>query len=623
MNTQRQLRTRAAIAAAVTATCLTIGVSRGAVQTYSSVVFAPNTGADHPGFGFYQADFAWDDGLSGEFEFAGSDGAFQMACYAFGGGGVTGRANDHAAYFSMDYNPNPPTRSFGSFWFGGVGNDIGPLPSTSYGQVLAYADVLTPLGTPFEFRTESDYNGQGNGFKFAGIGAGTWQTVGGVVSGATFFGNINVNDPQLASLVAFGQNGNEISAVDSGPQTPWMRVDNLTLTIAAASWNSTGGGNWSDNSKWSPVAPDGANATATFGNTVTAPSTITVDGQRFAGQLQINSGQSYTFAGTGSASLNIRVVGAGTNGIVTVGDLGSHTISAPLELWNNTTVNVLLAGSSLSVTNVLDVHDGATVTKSGAGTFNVPNVRATGLIVNGGTVHVLANGNDAGTSKVGTLSIDAGASLDLHDNDLVVVGGNATAIGALVAQARNGGAWNAPGLTSSAARANATTGLGVLTGAEYNSVGGTGSFSGQSYGSGDVLVKYTWNGDANFDGRVTFDDYVKIDTGFNTHLTGWLNGDFNYSGAVNFDDYVLIDIAFNQQNGTLSRAVDWISGDDRSGSDRAAIGVSEVIDHLNQFGSAYGAAFLAAVPEPTAAVGLVAFCSANALRRRPRRHRSG
>ena len=66
-------------------------------------------------------------------------------------------------------------------------------------------------------------------------------------------------------------------------------------------------------------------------------------------------------------------------------------------------------------------------------------------------------------------------------------------------------------------------------------------------------MKYTYAGDANFDGRVTFDDYTRIDTGFNQHLTGWSNGDFNQSGSVNFDDYVLIDTAFNTQGSTLTR----------------------------------------------------------------------
>ena len=68
-----------------------------------------------------------------------------------------------------------------------------------------------------------------------------------------------------------------------------------------------------------------------------------------------------------------------------------------------------------------------------------------------------------------------------------------------------------------------------------------------------MLVKYTYYGDATFDGRVTFDDYAKIDTGFNQHRTGSLNGDFNYCGGVNFDDYGLIDSAFNNQSVTLGR----------------------------------------------------------------------
>ena len=131
-------------------------------------------------------------------------------------------------------------------------------------------------------------------------------------------------------------------------------------------------------------------------------------------------------------------------------------------------------------------------------------------------------------------------------------------------------------------------------------------------------MKYTWNGDANLDGRVTFDDYTKIDTGFNQHFSGWLNGDFNYSGNVSFDDYVLIDIAFNQQNGTLGRAIDWISGDDRSTAGLDTAGLGEVIGHFGQFGTGYGAAFLAAVPEP-ALVGVASVVGSVALLRRRRR----
>src|SRR5205823_14859735 len=103
---------------------------------------------------------------------------------------------------------------------------------------------------------------------------------------------------------------------------------------------------------------------------------------------------------------------------------------------------------------------------------------------------------------------------------------------------------------------------------EYRSVAGdAATFDGRPVGNADVLVKYTWYGDTDLNGRVNFDDYVRTDNGFNNHLTGWLNGDFDYNGVVNFDDYVLIDLAFNAQSGTLRRALAFLDGTDRSTGD--------------------------------------------------------
>jgi len=68
----------------------------------------------------------------------------------------------------------------------------------------------------------------------------------------------------------------------------------------------------------------------------------------------------------------------------------------------------------------------------------------------------------------------------------------------------------------------------------------------------DILIKYTWNGDANLDGIVNADDYFLVDSGFITQKGGWYNGDFNYDGTVNADDYFLIDSAFIGQTAILS-----------------------------------------------------------------------
>jgi hypothetical protein len=71
---------------------------------------------------------------------------------------------------------------------------------------------------------------------------------------------------------------------------------------------------------------------------------------------------------------------------------------------------------------------------------------------------------------------------------------------------------------------------------------------------GDVLVKYTYLGDANYDGQITGGDYSAIDNGFAFVLTGWVNGDYNLDGTVTGSDYSLIDNAFAFQSIVLSDA---------------------------------------------------------------------
>jgi hypothetical protein len=238
------------------------------------------------------------------------------------------------------------------------------------------------------------------------------------------------------------------------------------------------------------------------------------------------------------------------------------------------------------------------------------------------------NGNNL--LRAAALAIDTpNASLvDLADNDMIV--GPLTAksqIEAYIAQARNGGDWSMPGVTSSSAASHAqgATMLGVLSGAEYVSVNGFVPFNGVIPAALDTLVKYTWYGDTDFNGEVNFDDYVRIDIGFNFGLTGWLNGDFDLSGGVDFDDVVLIDLGFNAQNGTLRRAQAYLSGDDRSMhgmSDDPALRM--VAQHFEQYGVAYARGFLAAVPEPAhvALLSLASFASTLPRRRHHRRRPS-
>jgi hypothetical protein len=148
-----------------------------------------------------------------------------------------------------------------------------------------------------------------------------------------------------------------------------------------------------------------------------------------------------------------------------------------------------------------------------------------------------------------SLNVSAGGTLDLGGNDMIVIGGGGptgslSAVNALTDTGDNFGRWNGTGLASSAAADNTThlTALGVATGSIV-----AGPFDGYTPAPADVIVKYTWLGDANLDGRVDGSDYSIIDAAYAGHATGWDNGDFNGDGTVDGSDYALIDNAFNNQ----------------------------------------------------------------------------
>jgi hypothetical protein len=178
-----------------------------------------------------------------------------------------------------------------------------------------------------------------------------------------------------------------------------------------------------------------------------------------------------------------------------------------------------------------------------------------GLILqNGGTATMAQNGSRFLSTN--QLLIPSG-DLDLKNNDLIVRKGtegtwNGSAysdILGLVQSGRNGGPWNGNGIrTSSAVHGNQTT-LAVASASELSA----GSFDGETLTGSEVLVKYTYGGDANLDGKVNIDDYGRIDAhvGQSGSVFGWYNGDFNYDGKINIDDYGIIDSVIGAQGPVL------------------------------------------------------------------------
>jgi hypothetical protein len=127
-----------------------------------------------------------------------------------------------------------------------------------------------------------------------------------------------------------------------------------------------------------------------------------------------------------------------------------------------------------------------------------------------------------------------GERLDLGMAAVTIAGADVQAVEAMLKSARAGATpWQGPGIGTSAATAH--TGLVPLQ------------------QGADVLVKYSYNGDANGDGAVNFDDYFRIDSGFleQPPQPAYADGDFNFDDVINFDDYFLIDSAFMEQGAPL------------------------------------------------------------------------
>jgi autotransporter-associated beta strand protein len=324
--------------------------------------------------------------------------------------------------------------------------------------------------------------------------------------------------------------------------------------------------------------------------------------------------------GTGKATLGGDVQFTGTS--------GTATITGNLDLGIAGRTFTIARGSAaedmqVSANVTGGPSTGTAITKAGSGilAFSGANSYAGNTTVSAGTLifgasGAFPNGNsltiNAGTARVSNLinankillqasSLAFGGStgawtgqLDLTSNDMIIHNG---VIANIANQLKTGfnvssGYWNGPGgivSTSAASDSTHLTTLGYRT-------GGT-PLDGVNTTSSDVLLMYTYYGDADLNGTVNGADYQQIDLGFGQHLTGWSNGDFNYDGVVDGSDYSLIDNTYNQINAT--------------GASPLAI-IADPSDLIANPADA------TAVPEPTN-LGLLGISATGLLRRRGRR----
>ena len=277
----------------------------------------------------------------------------------------------------------------------------------------------------------------------------------------------------------------------------------------------------------------------------------------------INGSGGLTTGGNGAVSLS----GVNTYSGPTQVTAGTLTLMANGSI-TSTAIGVL-ANASFNVNGVISPATALTT----AGIVHIACNSSGGIFVEtigsaslSGSALITLQASAAGsrTLLVTNALTFAGASgnwqgrVDLNNNDVLIHNGS---LGDLTSEISAGygssGAWNgSSGLISSIASANPAHLLAIGIMQSTSS-----AFDGVATSPGDVLVKVTYFGDANLDGKVDGSDYSLIDYGYLSDLssplalTGWANGDFNYDGNVNGSDYTLIDNAFNTQGTQITASV--------------------------------------------------------------------
>jgi autotransporter-associated beta strand protein len=267
--------------------------------------------------------------------------------------------------------------------------------------------------------------------------------------------------------------------------------------------------------------------------------------------------------------------------------------------------DVEITGGTLRLLADHQIGDNAAVSVSGAGAKLALDGHRETL----GSLSVAASAQadlgPTGVLKTRSLTVDNG-TLDVNRGTLLVdyaTGSPLDDILAKVNQAYGPGGgphWTSPGITSSAAAADASLFVAVDEASRVLGLtpGQTALFNGASVDDTTVIVRLTRRGDATLDGAVDFNDLVPLAQHYNQAAPAWSSGDFTGDGFVDFSDLVVL---AQNYNSSLT-----------PGAAAPAFSASFAGDVASAFAS---------VPEPSA-LAAIAACgfAASARRRRSRPH---
>jgi hypothetical protein len=181
-----------------------------------------------------------------------------------------------------------------------------------------------------------------------------------------------------------------------------------TLISNGAEWISPTGGKWGEATNWSPqLVPDGPDACATVGMSLTSPDSVDLEStSRTVGSLGFFGGQaSCTIIATGSTPGSLRLQSTTGNALVrfTQYNQQDNEIAAPVELLSDTIFE--LGEHTLTISGTLAINDRS-------------------IELNGGTLDVVH-----GVEQAGTISVTSGTLITPRISaDSLIIGGSPFAL---------------------------------------------------------------------------------------------------------------------------------------------------------------------------------------------------
>jgi autotransporter-associated beta strand protein len=276
----------------------------------------------------------------------------------------------------------------------------------------------------------------------------------------------------------------------------------------------------------------------------------------------VNSAGSYSITGAGAIGGSGGLVKSGSGTLIlgttntfsgdTTVSAGTLTLSGVVA---STNVNVNGSSAHLVVTSSGTISPTSNLSIAGSGASIAPasgsGIRPRALnsvtITGGGSLVLQAAASTPQRTVLSVASLTlTGSKLDLANNDLIITGTSATTIAGYIGSAFNSGSWTGNGLTSLIAQADSTSlHKTAVAYATASSIGVT-AFDGQNVAGSNVLVRFTYSGDANLDGAVNALDFNALASHFSSGAAiPWSSGDFNFDGFVNSLDFTSLAANFN------------------------------------------------------------------------------